>query len=167
MMRVFPKACICFVNRVSWFSARAIGVCRRRGGATLIAQRKILRRKVMNYARQRQAICLKRLQRKIFLNFFLDFRNRCSKLPMVLKTNSLLLEGMGKIKEPTPSKRELSSARVLHAPVPLRRDARGRKKRPGGAHRAKHGSLKAHTEAGIFISHPIIPVTVPHCSFDR
>jgi hypothetical protein len=37
---------------------------------------------------------------------------------MVLKTNSLLLEGMGKIKEPTPSIRELSSARVLHAPVP-------------------------------------------------
>ncbi len=55
---------------------------------------------------------------KNFPNFSLDFRKRCSKLAVALKTRSLLLDlGMGKIKEPTPSNWELSSARVLHAPV--------------------------------------------------
>jgi hypothetical protein len=71
----------------------------------------------MNYMAQRQAICFAVLRAKNFPNFSLDFRNRCSKLAMALKTRSLLLAGMGKIKEPTPSNWELSSARVLHAPV--------------------------------------------------
>jgi hypothetical protein len=60
------------------------------------------------------------IPRKNFMNFSLDFRKGCSKLAVASKTTSLLLEGMGKIKEPTPSNWELSSARVLHAPVTAR-----------------------------------------------
>jgi hypothetical protein len=69
---------------------------------------------------------LEHCERKIFRekfffeNFSLDFRSGCSKLAVALKTRSLLLAGMGKIKEPTPSNWELSSARVLHAPIAAR-----------------------------------------------